>query len=564
MNVLGVSCYFHDASATLVQDGRVVAAAEEERFTRKKHDNVFPENAIRFCLQQARLSATDLDAVCFYEKPLRKLERTLVSAKTWREKSEDHVRNQLSLALHERMWLPEILGDKLGYTGPVYYSEHHLSHAASAYYISDFREAAILTVDGVGEWASTAAFLGNGTQISPLKEIWYPHSLGLLYSTVTAFLGFKVNNDEYKVMGLASYGKPAFTDQLARMIHQFPDGSMALDLSYFSFMYDDNRMYSDKFIELLGEPRLPESDLTQGHMDLAASVQGLLEESMVAIAGGLYHECGCVENLCLAGGVALNCVANSRVLKETPFKRMCIQPAAGDGGCSMGAALYAYYRITGAPKVLNRSHSTLLGPEYSTEEVESYLGSQGALYTRMSEDDLCSRAAELINDNFIIGWFQGRMEFGPRALGCRSILANACNPEMKEILNERVKFREDFRPFAPAVLQEKAQEYFELPFESPHMLFTCDVKTDMRNRIPSVTHTDYSARVQTVSEEDNARFHKLIKAFERISGVPVVINTSFNIRGMPIVCSPADAYGCFLRTDIDFLFIDEFLVRKEA
>jgi carbamoyltransferase len=560
MNVLGISCYYHDAAACLVSDGSIIAAAEEERFTRKKHDNRFPEEAIAFCLAKAGMVIADIDAICFYEKPLLKLERILASGRQWAAQSLDLTRYQISQSLNERLFLPQVLFDKLSYSGRVMYVDHHLSHAASAYYISNFASSAILTVDGVGEWATTAQFIAENGVIRKHKEIHYPHSLGLLYSTVTAFLGFKVNNDEYKVMGLASYGKPRFRDKIEKLLTIYTDGSFRLNLKYFSYMYDAKRMYSNDFVELFGQPRVPEAPITQDHIDIASSVQAVLEDVMIRMTTAFQKETR-QENICLAGGVALNCVANWRLVQETPFKHFCIQPASGDGGGSMGAALYGYFSSHSYP-IRKLQHSTLLGPEFSDEEIEKELKSKDVSFTKVDEQTLCRKTADLIHRNQIVGWFQGRMEFGPRALGNRSILANATNPSMKDILNSRVKFREDFRPFAPAVLQEKANEYFNFPFESPYMLFIAPVKTGKESLIPSVTHTDGTARMQTVSHDDNPRFHRVISEFESLSGIPIVINTSFNIRGEPIVCTPKDAINCFLKTDIDYLIINNFIVEK--
>jgi len=563
MNILGISCYYHDAASTLVRDGEVIAAVEEERFTRKKHDNCFPEQAISYCLKKGDIKATQLDQVCFYEKPLLKLERLLVCGKKWSIKSQELVKQQLSHVLHERLFIEQVLKDKLGYEGKVSYVDHHLAHAASAYFISNFDRAAIMTVDGVGEWATTTQFMGDGNKIRKLQEIRYPHSLGLLYSTMTAFLGFKVNNDEYKVMGLASYGKPTQVDKINKLISFYQDGSFRLNLDYFSFMYEKNRMFSDSFIELFGHPRSSDGEITKYHKDLAASLQLITEDALVRLGLNLYEQCGGTENACLAGGVSLNCVANRRFINETPFKHVCIQPAAGDSGCAMGAALYAYYSQQTQPRIISE-HTTLLGPEYTDQEIEDLLISRKAIFTKYDEETLSKKTADLIYKNQIVGWFQGRMEFGPRALGNRSILANACNPSMMDILNKRVKFREDFRPFAPAVLIEKAHEYFDIEFESPYMLFISQVKNGMEQKIPSVTHVDKTARVQTVSKSQNPRFYKLIDEFNTISGVPVVINTSFNIRGEPIVCTPDEAYNCFLKTDIDFLVMGKFLIEKEV
>jgi carbamoyltransferase len=562
MNVLGISCYFHDAAAALVRDGHVVAAVEEERFTRKKHDNRFPELAVDFCLKSAGLAAADLDLVCYYEKPFRKLERVLRSGAKNPVARQEMVETQVSHLLNEQLLFEEVLAQTLGYTGPVAYSDHHLSHAASSFYVSGFDDAAILTIDGVGEWATTAEFAGHGTEITKLREIRYPHSLGLLYSTVTAFLGFKINNDEYKVMGLASYGQPRYADKLRQIVKFHPDSSFELDLKYFSFESDRRRMFSDAFIDLFGQPRVAEGPVSQEHMDLAASVQQVLEEGMIALGRSLHSRTG-LDNVCLAGGVALNSVANVRFIQETPFKHIWIQPAAGDGGGAVGSALWGYFSRPGTTRVQTRFHA-LLGPEFTSGEIESVLKANDARYTFLEEDDLCARVAQLIAANQIIGWFQGRMEFGPRALGSRSILANACNPAMKDVLNARVKFREDFRPFAPAVLEERSPEYFKWDVESPFMLFVVPVVEDKKAQIPSVTHVDGSARIQTVSRADNPRYYRLIQEVEKRTGVPVVINTSFNIRGEPIVCTPQDAYDCFAKTDIDYLVAGNFLVEKEV
>ncbi|WP_035250521.1 carbamoyltransferase family protein [Desulfocurvus vexinensis] len=561
MNVLGISCYFHDASATLVRDGAIVAAAEEERFTRKKHDSRFPEAAIRHCLDAGGLDIAQVDAVCFYEKPLRKLERLLATGRTWRGLSEGSVARQLSLFLHERLFMERVLAARLGYAGPVRYCDHHLAHAACAYFTSPFPAAALMTVDAVGEWASTVQFVAEGNTIRRLREIRYPHSLGMLYSAVTGFLGVKVNNDEYKVMGLASYGQPTYMDQLARVFRQGPDGSFRLNLGYFDFTHDTRRMHSRRFEELLGPPRTPDAPLTRRHMDLAASVQALTEQAMVALAASLHEASGGMDALCLAGGLALNCVANTRVLRESPFTALHVPPAAADGGGSMGAALYCYWHGRDEARPL-APHSPLLGPAFGNEAIEAALRAAGLPFQRLDDEALLRRTAELIARDQIVGWFQGRMEFGPRALGNRSILANATNPAMKDIVNSRIKFREDFRPFAPAVLAERAGQWFDLDAPSPYMLLAPQVRPGMDARIPAVTHCDNSARVQTVSPADNPRLHRLITAFEALTGVPVVMNTSFNIRGEPIVCTPQDACRCFLKTDLDFLVMGNYLADK--
>lgn len=564
MNVLGISCYYHDAAAALVSDGRVIAAVEEERFTRRKHDHRFPREAIDYCLREGRISVDEIDLVCFYEKPLRKLERVLMTGLGSRPISEPLLSRQLGLAIHEQLFLDKVLRRTIGYRGPLVYSEHHLSHAASAFYPSPFAEAAILTVDGVGEWATTQEAIGEGKQIRKLREIRYPHSLGLLYSALTAFLGFKPNSDEYKVMGLAAYGEPKLRERVRKLVKRFPDASIALDMDYFSFDRDTKRMYSDLMVELLGTPRNAGDPITDRDRDLAASLQAVLEEDLLAMTEDLYKQTA-VPNLCLAGGVALNGVANARILRDGPFRQVWVQPAAGDAGGALGAALLAYYAQPGTLRNALPSHDTLLGPSFGESEIISLLKREGANYTEFrDEETLYSRVAELIHRNRIIGWFQGRVEFGPRALGNRSILANPCNPDMQHILNARIKFREDFRPFAPAVLEECAERYFDCDSPSPYMLFVFDVKHAMRSVLPAVTHVDGSARVQTVNRRENPRFYRLIEAFGKRSGVPVLINTSFNVRGEPIVCTPEDAYRCFMKTDIDYLVLDRFLVEKEV
>jgi carbamoyltransferase len=561
MRCLGFSCYYHDAAAALVIDGEVVAAAEEERFTRRKHDASFPRHAIRFCLDHAGLFPADLDRVCFYEKPLRKLERTLAMGRRWHDRAAALVRRQLAGLVNEELFIERVLAENLGYHGEVLYCEHHLSHAASAFYPSPFDDSAVLTLDGAGEWATLAKYQGRGNLLEKLAEIHYPHSLGLLYAALTSFLGFRANSDEYKVMGLAAYGRPLYLEQIRRLVHVHRDGSFALDLGYFSFPYDDERMYSDALIELLGPPFPREAPVSERQMDIAASLQQILEEIVVEIARGLYEETRC-PRLCLAGGVALNGVANWRIRERTPFTELFIQPAAGDSGGAVGAALCAYY-AAGRPRRPG-GYSPLLGPQYDNVDVERLLVARGARFEKLAEDELCARTAELLAADQVVGWFQGRMEFGPRALGCRSILANPCNPDMKDILNARVKFREDFRPFAPAVLAERAGEYFDLDVPSPYMLLIPQVRPEVCNLIPAVVHVDRTARVQTVDRATNPRFYALLEAFAARSGVPVVLNTSFNVQGEPIVCTPEDAWSCFLRAGIDFLVIGDYLVHKDV
>jgi carbamoyltransferase len=456
------------------------------------------------------------------------------------------------------MGVETTIRERLGFSGPVYFSEHHLSHASSTFFLSPFEEAAILTVDGVGEWATCAQLVGRGATVAKRREIRYPHSLGLLYSTLTAFLGFKVNDAEYKIMGLASYGKPRFRAEFDQLMKLHADGSFTLSLPYFSYMYDGEKMYSTELESLLGPPRHSHEPIDERHRDLAASLQAVTEDAMVALAGSCRHE---TANLCLAGGVAYNCVANSQVVARSGFKRVFIQPAAGDSGAALGAALWASHEVMNVPRRPSE-HNTMLGPAFSEKEILEGLERFDVRFVRLEEAELCRRVAALIHKDLIVGWFQGRMEFGPRALGGRSILANPCSPGMKDILNARVKFREEFRPFAPAVAAEAASTYFKLDGPSPFMLLAPRVCPERAAEIPSVTHVDGTARVQTVSATQQPLFHRLIRSFAELSGVPVLINTSFNIQGEPIVCTPEDAIQCFLGTDIDFLAIGPFLVSK--
>jgi carbamoyltransferase len=561
MTVLGISCFYHDAAAALIQDGRMVAAAEEERFTRRKHDPGFPLHAIQYCLKEAGISAQELDYVGFYEKPMRKFERAMHTFKETFPFSYEAFEERVPRLLHEEMRVEDILRAHFETEAEFLYLEHHLSHAASAFLVSPFEDAAILTADGVGEWATTCLGHGKGTDIELFQEIHYPHSLGLLYSALTAFLGFKVNTDEYKVMGLASYGKPTMVEEIRRLLTVHENGSYALNLDYFAHHYSTKRPYTRKLIELLGEPRVPESAVEERHKDIACSLQAVLEEVLLRIFEHLRRRTGS-RNICLAGGVALNGVANWRVFQQSGFEDIYIQPASSDSGGALGAAVFIYHTLLGNAR-MRPMENALLGPAFSNPEVEATLQAAGATYHRLNEEKLLEETARLIHEGAIIGWFQGRMEYGPRALGCRSILANPCDPAMKDTLNARVKFREEFRPFAPAVLEEKAAEYFDIDRPAPFMLLVPQVRPGKGQQIPAVTHVDNSARVQTVSASTNPRFHRLISAFERLSGVPVVINTSFNVRGEPIVCTPEDAYNCFLHTDIDFLVMNDFLVEKK-
>lgn len=559
MNILGISCFYHDASACLLQDGRIVAAVEEERFTRQKHATEFPKNAIAYCLREGGITVKDLDYVGFYEKPFIKFERIILSHLATFPRSWRAFLSAMPLWLREKLQVPVIIRQELGYRGPILFIEHHLAHAASAFLVSPFEEAAILTVDGVGEWATTTLGVGRGSGISLHKEIRFPHSLGLLYSAITAYLGFKINSGEGKVMGLAPYGRPVYRTQFEQLITIQPDGSFRLNLDYFQFHYG-MEMFSPKLEELLGPRRPPNGELTPHYCNVAATLQAVLEDAMLSMAKHLHDLTG-QEALCMAGGVALNSVANGRILRETPFRDLFIQPAAGDGGTSLGVAAYIYNTVLGHPRtfVLENAY---LGPGFSDEEIEAFLRSQGADYMRYDRDQLVKAVAQLIADDQIVGWFQGRMEFGPRALGNRSILANPCNAAMKDILNARVKHRESFRPFAPSVPLDDMATYFDWDYPSPFMLLVCDVRPQMRPVIPAITHVDGTARLQTVTRDENPLYYDLIKEVGRRTGVPVVLNTSFNIRGEPIVCTPQEAYACFASTDMDYLALGSYLIAK--
>jgi carbamoyltransferase len=560
MNILGISCFYHDSAACLVRDGEIVAAASEERFTRKKHDASYPHNAIRYCLEEGRIKSSDLDHVGFYDKPLLKFERIITSYLANFPRSYFAFMKAVPVWLREKLWTKDLIARELDYKGEILFAEHHQSHAASAFLVSPFKEAAILTVDGVGEWATASLAAGSGNSIRMLKQINYPHSLGLLYSAFTYYLGFKVNSAEYKVMGLAPYGEPRYYDQImSELIDVHADGGFRLNMEYFAYVYG-LRMTNGHFEKLFeGPPRQPESPLDQRHKDIAASIQKVTEEVMMRLAFSLHTETGFTD-LCMAGGVALNCVANGRILKTGPFKNIFIQPAAGDAGGAIGVAKYIYHTLLGNARDSGLRH-VYLGPSFSSDEVESFLDETGAKYQRLEREELLRKVASLIADQNVVGWFQGRMEFGPRALGNRSILADARRAENRDRVNLKIKFRESFRPFAPSVLEDHSAEYFALDCPSPYMLLVGQVREDKRV-IPSVTHVDGSARIQTVSRETNSMFYDLIAEFYKLTGVPVIINTSFNVRGEPIVCTPQDAFRCFMRTNMDFLVMDHFLLDK--
>lgn len=559
MNILGISCFYHDSAACLLQDGKVIAAASEERFTRKKHDQEFPANAIDYCLREGGITADELDYVGFYDKPFLKFERILYTYVATFPKSFPSFVKAIPLWLKQKLWIPHLIRKHLDYQGEILFIEHHMSHAASSFLVSPFQEAAILTLDGVGEWATATHAVGRDRDIEIMKEIRFPHSLGLLYSAFTYYLGFKVNSAEYKVMGLAPYGEPKYMKEINELITVVEDGSFKTNMKYFSYDYGLT-MTNKRFHELFGAPpRKPEEKLEQRHMDIARSVQQITEEIVLRMVNQIHKETG-LENLCMAGGVALNCVANGRVIRETPFKNLFIQPAAGDAGGAVGVASYIHHHILDNPRTFVWDH-TFLGPGFTEKEIQDYLDEIGAPYLRLERDELLKSVAKLIDEQKVIGWFQGRMEFGPRALGNRSIIADARNPKNKDVVNLKIKFRESFRPFAPTILEDHSEEYFELDRPSPYMLLVAQVRENNRT-IPSVTHVDGSARIQTVNRNENPLYYDLIEEFYRQTNCPVIINTSFNVRGEPIVCTPQDAFACFMRTNMDYLVLANFLLDK--
>jgi len=571
MYILGISCFYHDSSAALLKDGKIVAAAQEERFTRKKHDSSFPENAVKYCLESQNISIGDIDYVGFYEKPILKFERILHQHLETFPRSYRIFLSNLPSWFNEKLRVTKIIKKKTKYKKDVLFIEHHLAHASSSFLPSPFKKAAIFTVDGVGEWTTTTCGIGEGNQIKLLKEIKFPDSLGLLYSAITAYLGFSVNNSEYKVMGLSPYGNmdPETNDyykKLKQVIDIKDDGSYKLDMSYFTYHYS-NKMPSRKLCELLSGPvRNPESELTQRHQDIAAALQLITEEVVIKILNHLYKITKC-KNVVLSGGVALNSVANGKILKNTPFKKIWINPDPADGGTSIGAAMYVYNTILNNKRdfILKDAY---LGPEFSTEEIKMFLDENKINYSQFKDEkELIKAAVDSIYGSKVIGWFQGRMEWGPRALGARSILSNPCNPEMKEILNLKVKHREKFRPFAPVVCEDDALKYFEcdepIPEPTDFMLMVYPIKKKWHKKIPAVTHIDGSGRLQTIRKNQNPLYYDLIKKFGKKSGMPILINTSFNIRGEPIVCSPYDAYKCMMGTGIDYLIMNKFLIKRE-
>ncbi len=588
MNILGISAFYHDSAAALVKDGDIAAAAQEERFTRKKHDHDFPSNAVRYCLQEGGLKPSELDWVVFYDKPFIKFERILETYLHYAPRGFKSFLQAMPLWLKKKLWIKSLIQEELnGYTGKILFPLHHESHAASAFYPSPFQDAAIITADGVGEWTTTSIGSGNGNQITLLKEIRFPHSLGMLYSAFTYYTGFKVNSGEYKVMGLAPYGEPKYVQTiLDHLVDIKEDGSFKLNMKYFNYAAGLT-MTNGKFNKLFGgKPRKPESTLTQKEMDLARSVQEVTEMVMIRLAHHAREITGS-KNLCLAGGVALNCVANGRILRENIFDRIWIQPAAGDAGGALGAALAVWYKYLGNNRQTNGGRDfqkgSYLGPSFSDSELERFLNKNKLPYRRIPDEELSDTTARLLQEENVIGWFSGRMEFGPRALGSRSIIGDARSGNMQKKMNLKIKYRESFRPFAPSVLSEEVSNYFDIDCSSPYMLLVADVKKDLqremtpeersywgidqlnviRSTIPAVTHVDYSARLQTVHKDTHPAYWDIIHRFHQLTGCPVIVNTSFNVRGEPIVCTPLDAYKCFMRTEMDYLILGNYLLDKK-
>jgi carbamoyltransferase len=593
MNILGISAFYHDSAAALVVDGEIAAAAQEERFTRKKHDAGFPAHAIKYCLAESGIGLKNVDFITFYDKPLIKFERLLETYLAFAPKGFRSFVAAMPVWLKEKLFLKDMLKDDLASLAgmskqelpTLLFNEHHKSHAASAFYASPFDKAAVLCLDGVGEWATSSVWLGKGNELTPQWELDFPHSLGLLYSAFTYYTGFRVNSGEYKVMGLAPYGEPKYVDLiLDKLIDLKEDGTFRLDMSYFNYatgLTMTNRKFADLFG---GDACKPDSTVTQREMDIARSIQVVTEEIVLKLCNTVHKELQ-TDNLCLAGGVALNCVANGRILREGPFKDIWIQPAAGDAGGAVGAALTAWHEYLEKPRQVNGSDimsGSYLGPKYTNDDIMRYLDSVDASYHQLDDSELMPKLAEILDGGNVVGWFQGRMEFGPRSLGGRSIIGDARSKEMQSKMNLKIKYRESFRPFAPVVKAEKASEWFEIDRRSPYMLLVAPVKEDKRiemteeqkqlfgidklniprSEIPAVTHIDYSARVQTVHEETNPRFYRLLDEFDKRTDCPVLVNTSFNVRGEPIVCSPEDAYRCFMRTEMDYLVLENVLISK--
>lgn len=587
MKILGISCFYHDSAACLLHDGKIIAAAQEERFTRKKHDFSYPENAIAWCLKEAGLEdGSQLDYVAFYDKPFLKFERILETHLATAPRGIRSFLQSVPVWIKQKLWIKDTIQEKLGFKGTMIFPEHHQSHAASAFFPSPFQEAAILTMDGVGEWTTTSYGVGKGNKVEIIGEIRFPHSLGMLYSAFTYYTGFKVNSGEYKVMGLAPYGEPVYKDLILKeLIDLKEDGSFKLNMKYFDYCAG-LRMVNSKFEKLFGAPRRkPESRVTKRDMDLARSVQDVTEEVMLRMTRHVLKTTG-QKNLCMSGGVALNCVGNGKILKQTGVENIWIQPAAGDAGSALGAAYFAWHQylererhVDGKKDAMKASY---LGPAYKDFEIEAFLNEKKIPFEKLDDEPLTQKVADLIASENVIGWFQGRMEFGPRALGARSIIGDARSPKMQETMNLKIKFRESFRPFAPTVLEEKVSQYFELEHKSPYMLLVAPVRQEIRRELtedekklegiellnvsrstlPAITHVDYSARVQTVEKEEHGLYYKLIDQLNSRHGCPVIINTSFNVRGEPIVCTPEDAFRCFMRTNMDYLILGNYILDK--
>lgn len=586
VRILGISCFYHDSAAVLIEDGVIVAAVQEERFTRKKHDQSFPINAIKYCLKKGKIYSKDLNYVAFYDKPFLKFERILETYLSYAPLGISSFIKAMPLWIKKKIWTKELIKEKLGYSGELIFPEHHESHAASAFFPSPFQEAAFLTIDGVGEWTTTSFGIGKNNKINILGELQFPHSLGLLYSAFTYYLGFRVNSGEYKVMGLAPYGEPKYKNLILNELMDLKkDGSFRLNMKYFDYCAG-LKMVNKKFEKLFDKPaKKPESELTQKEMDIARSIQEVTEEVVLRMAEHIYKKTG-MKYLCLAGGVALNCVANGKILKKSSFEDIWIQPAAGDAGGALGAALFTWHQYLDKKRNANNQtdfqKGSYLGPFFCDDCINKYLSENNIPYIKIHEEEIPEKVGDLLANEKVVGWFQGRMEFGPRALGSRTILGDARSSKMQETINLKIKFRESFRPFAPSVMAEKVSEYFELDRESPYMLLVAKINENIRkqiteqeqrlfgisklkiarSKIPAVTHVDYSARVQTVNKKTNPLYHRLLQKFDEKYGCPVIVNTSFNVRGEPIVCTPEDAFRCFMRTDMDYLMLGNHLIDK--
>ena len=586
MYILGISAFYHDSAACLLKDGKIIAAAQEERFTRKKHDQNFPSNAIKYCLKEAGISSSDLEIVAFYDKPFLKFERILETYLSFAPKGISSFLKAIPLWIKKKLWIKILIQDEIGFAGKILFPEHHASHAASAFYASPFQDAAFLTMDGVGEWATTSYGIGIGNKMEVLADIKFPNSIGLLYSAFTYYTGFRVNSGEYKVMGLAPYGAPKYKDLIYKhLIDVKDDGSFKMDMSYFDYNVG-LKMTNEKFNNLFGgSPREPESELTQKEMDLARSVQEVTEEIVLKMATHVRNVTK-KKHLCLAGGVALNCVANGKLLRSKIFNDIFIQPAAGDAGGALGCAYIAWYQHLNKKRTTDGKNDFMsgayLGPEFSNDEIKKFLDEKNYKFKKLADKELPEKIADLINEQNVIGWFQGRMEFGPRALGARTIIGDSRSSETQKTINLKIKYRESFRPFAPSIREENISEYFDIDRPSPYMLLVADISKDKqlpmteeqesyfglkklniaRSEVPAITHVDYSARIQSVNKHTNKRYHDMLTAFNDKYGCPVIVNTSFNVRGEPIVCTPKDAYLCFMRTEMDYLVLNNYLLSK--